>query len=117
VTAHRHVLSEYIRDEQIKSSVQLAAAINYFKKAYTFDLRAFEDTCGVGIVVTADDIHRGVAKLIQDNAGLLAEQRYSCLGALLGQLNASSLKWGTPSSFCSVALLCLSFRAHNSLHR
>lgn len=94
VRVNRYILSEYIRDERIRTSTQLTAAINYLKKTNTFDIKTFEDICGIGIIIDKKEIINGVTKLLNDNADLLTKQRYNCLSTLLNQLNTSNLKWG-----------------------
>ena len=55
---------------------KLDAAIEYGQKSSSFDKAEFEKACGVGVVVTNEDIENAVQKVINDNKEQIVKQRY-----------------------------------------
>ena len=57
------------------------------------DVKAFESACGVGIVVTPEQIEQQVEKLIEAHSSEIREKRYRFnVGLLMGEIR-NSLKW------------------------
>ncbi len=90
--SNRGDLYAAIADGRIKSVPQITAAINYFKTKTAFNLAEFEAECGVGVVVTPDEIKATIAKIIDSNTDDLTAQRYRMKSKLMGVV-APALKW------------------------
>ena len=61
---HRRILLEYVVNTKIKTTIQLAAAFNYISKSANFDLAEFERVCGVGVVVTTQQMNECIDAVI-----------------------------------------------------
>merc|ERR1711970_168020 len=80
----------YIARGQLETPSKLDAAIEYGQKATDFDKVAFESACGVGVVVSNDDIENAVMSVINVNKEQLMKQRYRFnIGMLLGKARSS----------------------------
>jgi len=90
----KHV-AQSIAQEKIKSTAQFQAAINYLKTNTSFDQTAFDSQCGVGVVVTPQQIQAAVDKLFETKATEISEQKWHIpIGDLLNPLKSDeSLKW------------------------
>eukprot|EP01116_Phalansterium_solitarium_P013460 TRINITY_DN30823_c0_g1_i1.p1 TRINITY_DN30823_c0_g1~~TRINITY_DN30823_c0_g1_i1.p1 ORF type:complete len:773 (-),score=346.87 TRINITY_DN30823_c0_g1_i1:174-2492(-) len=92
--AHRALLVKYVVEAKV-GKVNLDAAIEYLVKlaADPFDAADFELQCGVGVVLSSDDIRRGVAAVLDAEKAALVEQRYAYpVGKLLAAARGA-LKW------------------------
>ncbi|CAF0782400.1 unnamed protein product [Adineta steineri] len=93
-TFHRYLI-KYICDEKIKNELQLLAAIDYLLAHPTepVDQKALEESAGIGINVTPEEIERIIEEVIAQNKTKLMEQRYEFpTGTLLGEVR-KRLKW------------------------
>lgn len=91
---HKYLI-KYICDEKIKTEQQLLAAIDYLlsNPQEPVDVKALEESAGVGVVVTPADIERVIEQVIGENKSKLLEQRYSfSVGTLLAEVR-KRLKW------------------------
>ncbi|EFO97175.1 hypothetical protein CRE_03478 [Caenorhabditis remanei] len=82
---------KYIMNDGIKTEPQLSAAIEYLLSHTVkgIEVPAFEKSCGVGVVVTIDDIENAVTKVINEHREKIVAERYSFpAGKLLGELRA-----------------------------
>ena len=80
----------YIARGQLETPSKLDAAIEYGQKATEFDRAAFESACGVGVVVSNEDIENAVMAVINVNKEQLVKQRYRFnIGMLLGKARSS----------------------------
>ncbi|CAL2038876.1 unnamed protein product [Caenorhabditis brenneri] len=82
---------KYIMNDGIKTEPQLSAAIEYLlsNTVKGIEVSAFEKSCGVGVVVTIDDIEDAVTKVIGEHREKIVAERYSFpVGKLLGELRA-----------------------------
>mmetsp|Transcript_10955 Transcript_10955/g.20126 ORF Transcript_10955/g.20126 Transcript_10955/m.20126 type:complete len:794 (-) Transcript_10955:162-2543(-) len=83
----------YIVSGQISSSTQLAELIKQLTKGPdSFDKKTFETACGVGVVVSEQEVKDTIAKLFSDNASILKAKRYGAQGMLFGKARGL-LKW------------------------
>ncbi|KAF3431890.1 hypothetical protein FNV43_RR26626 [Rhamnella rubrinervis] len=75
---HRPKLVEYIVSSKIKTSAQLEAAFSFFSTTgpENFKLNEFEEACGVGVEVSAEEIEQTVKKVFEENKEVILEQRY-----------------------------------------
>lgn len=82
---------KYIMSDGIKTEPQLSAAIEYLLSHTVkgVEVSAFEAACGVGVVVTIDDIENAVTKVIDAQREKIVAERYAFpAGKLLGELRA-----------------------------
>uniref|UniRef100_A0A3Q1G3W9 Glutamine--tRNA ligase n=1 Tax=Acanthochromis polyacanthus TaxID=80966 RepID=A0A3Q1G3W9_9TELE len=88
-------LSESIALRKICTELQLAAALE-FVKSHPHDpinQKEFDKTCGVGIVITPEQIEDAVESVIKKHKEQLLEERYRFnMGLLMGEAR-SALKW------------------------
>lgn len=88
----RKLILGYIRDGKISSSKQVEAVAKYFKKCTSFDKKAFDKDCGVGVVTSSKQIKATVDAIFKKNAAAIKQNRYTGVMKYLGQINAQ-LKW------------------------
>ncbi|KAL6761426.1 tRNA synthetases class I, catalytic domain-containing protein [Haematococcus lacustris] len=92
---HRPTLLSYVLEEKIKSNAQMDGAFDYLKKlaAGSLNTAALEQSAGVGVEVTPEDIKAAVAALVEEHKARLLEDRYQVNpNILLGQITRT-LKW------------------------
>eukprot|EP00123_Amoebidium_parasiticum_P016475 comp23445_c1_seq1/m.39113 comp23445_c1_seq1/g.39113 ORF comp23445_c1_seq1/g.39113 comp23445_c1_seq1/m.39113 type:complete len:787 (-) comp23445_c1_seq1:505-2865(-) len=97
----RPVLVKYVVDEKITTDTQLTAAFDFFKDeeltgGEQLDTSAFDQACGVGVVVTPEQVKAAAAATIEAAKPKVVEDRYHYpLGSLLTSVRAQ-LKWADP---------------------
>lgn len=89
-------LSDLIAQRKISTELQLAAALE-FVKSYpqedSINQAEFENVCGVGVVVTPEQIEEAVEAVINKHKESLLKERYRYnMGLLMGEARAA-LKW------------------------
>lgn len=91
---HRSALVKYVATGKI-AKINLPASLNYLKKLGSdpLDVADFEKQCGIGVVITREDVKREVAKVIEENVNELKEQRYKFPLKGLQDKVRDSLKW------------------------
>ncbi|KAK5863773.1 hypothetical protein PBY51_000778 [Eleginops maclovinus] len=88
-------LSDCIVQGKICTELQLAAALEFIKShpQDPINQKAFEDTCGVGVVITPEQIEEAVEAVIKKHKEkLLVERFHFNMGLLMGEAR-SALKW------------------------
>ncbi|EHA8590277.1 glutamine--tRNA ligase [Cocos nucifera] len=86
---HRPVLLEYIISSKIKNPAQLDAALTFLSNAgpEPFQLKDFEESCGVGVEVSIEEIRSAVTAVLEENMDAILELRYHInVGNLCGQV-------------------------------
>ncbi|CAN6336479.1 unnamed protein product [Urochloa humidicola] len=97
---HRPDLIKYILSEKIKSSAQLDAALSFLSTLGpdSLDPVKFEEACGVGVVVSFEEIQSTVTDVLNENMEAIVEQRYRInVGSLCGQVRKRQ-PWGDAKS-------------------
>ncbi|GMT24399.1 hypothetical protein PFISCL1PPCAC_15696, partial [Pristionchus fissidentatus] len=92
---HLPAVVRLIVEDKVKSDAQATAAVNYILTHAMADLNVaeLEKECGVGIVVTADEIEDTVKSVIASYKEKLVADRYQFpIGKILGDTRAK-LKW------------------------
>ncbi|NWY00040.1 SYQ ligase, partial [Nothoprocta ornata] len=92
---HLGFLVGYIARRDIRSDLQLAAALDYLKShpLEPLDAAAFEQACGVGVSVSPEQIEEAVEAVVsRHRAELLAERYRFNMGLLMGEAR-SRLRW------------------------
>ncbi|KAG6757750.1 hypothetical protein POTOM_038074 [Populus tomentosa] len=95
---HRPALLGYIVTTKIKTPAQLEAAFSFLSGtgSESFELKGFEEACGVGVEVSEEDIERTVNEVFEQNKGLILELRYRTnVGDLFGHVR-KRLPWADP---------------------
>ncbi|KAF9351081.1 hypothetical protein BGX26_010814 [Mortierella sp. AD094] len=84
-----------IRDSKLKTTNQVAAAIRFVSGKNEIDETLFNEECGVGIVVTKEDIVKAVNDYTESVKDKLIKDRYKFFGAYFGGVKKiiPSLKW------------------------
>eukprot|EP01132_Coremiostelium_polycephalum_P010669 gene10669-13068_t len=74
---HRSKLCEYIVAKKVTNS-NLAACLEFLRKTANEELNVaeFEQSCGVGVVITREQVAKAVAEYLAKNQAELLEQRY-----------------------------------------
>ncbi|XP_066999237.2 probable glutamine--tRNA ligase [Anabrus simplex] len=95
VVHHLPFIVKYICSGKIDSVQRLDAALDFLLShpSDTLDVKSFEEACGVGIVVSPEDIERVVEKLIAVHKEELLEKRYRFNTGLIMQDARLQLKW------------------------
>ncbi|KAK6921725.1 Glutaminyl-tRNA synthetase, class Ib, non-specific RNA-binding domain, N-terminal [Dillenia turbinata] len=75
---HRPKLLEYIVSLKIKTPAQLEAAFSFLGSTASenFEVKEFEEACGVGVNVTAEYTEHAVNEVFEENKASILEQRY-----------------------------------------
>uniref|UniRef100_A0A0A9YJG1 Glutamine--tRNA ligase n=1 Tax=Lygus hesperus TaxID=30085 RepID=A0A0A9YJG1_LYGHE len=94
---HRDELYRYIIDKRIRTSAQMNAALQYFRRSATFDPDTFERETGVGVTITREQIEQAINTVVEEHRVELSEQRYKAAGKYLSLL-MNSLKWADGST-------------------
>ncbi|KAH3819313.1 glutamine--tRNA ligase-like isoform X1 [Dreissena polymorpha] len=92
---YQSIIVEYIAKRKLLSEAQVNAAMDYFKHnpLEPVDYHLFESECGVGVVVTPDQVEEAVEGVIALHKTGLLEQRYRYnIGAILAEARAK-LRW------------------------
>eukprot|EP00485_Elphidium_margaritaceum_P012702 CAMPEP_0202706598 /NCGR_PEP_ID=MMETSP1385-20130828/18997_1 /ASSEMBLY_ACC=CAM_ASM_000861 /TAXON_ID=933848 /ORGANISM="Elphidium margaritaceum" /LENGTH=774 /DNA_ID=CAMNT_0049365109 /DNA_START=49 /DNA_END=2373 /DNA_ORIENTATION=- len=89
---HRKQLLSYVANGGIQNVVQLAAAYKFITQNVTFDAKKFEQSCGVGVVVTEAQITQTVDEVIAKYKTQLSEKGKGCLGVMFKEIK-STLPW------------------------
>lgn len=89
---NRQDLYAAIVREEIRTPVQLAAAINYFKTKTAFDKAEFDKECGVNVVISPEEIKATIDATLAEHRERLMQDRYRAVGFVLGQVT-QKLKW------------------------
>ncbi|GAB1607589.1 glutamine--tRNA ligase-like [Argonauta hians] len=89
------MLVEYIGKNQITSDLQLDSAMSYLLSNPTdpVDIKMFEESCGVGVVVTSDQVEAAVEKVVGKHKEELLAKRYHFNTGLLMSEVRNALKW------------------------
>ncbi|KAF9428091.1 hypothetical protein BGZ76_002065 [Entomortierella beljakovae] len=92
--AHLDYIAEAIRDSKLTSSDQVTAAIKFVTKKDEIDEAAFNSECGVGVVVTKDDVKTAVDAYTETVKDKLIKDRYKFFGPYFsGAKSIPSLRW------------------------
>ncbi|CAO2181181.1 unnamed protein product [Urochloa humidicola] len=93
---HRPVLIKYVLSTKIKNPAQLDAALSFLTNTGpdSLDVEKFEEACGVGVVVSIEEIKSTVTDVLEENMQAIKEQRYHInVGTLCGQVRKRH-PWG-----------------------
>uniref|UniRef100_A0A8C4GQ72 Glutamine--tRNA ligase n=1 Tax=Dicentrarchus labrax TaxID=13489 RepID=A0A8C4GQ72_DICLA len=88
-------LSDNIAQCKICTELQLAAALDFVKShpQEPINQKAFEEACGVGVVITPEQIEDAVSTVIKKHKEQLLNERYRFnMGLLMGEAR-TALKW------------------------
>lgn len=89
------LLADYIAQRKITTELQLAAALDFVKShpQDPINQNEFESACGVGVVITPEQIEDAVEAVIKQHRDGLVNERYRFnMGLLMGEARAA-LKW------------------------
>jgi glutaminyl-tRNA synthetase len=93
---HSDFVVGYLCDSRIDSEVRLNAALDYLLRnagVSSVDAKAFEAACGVGVVVTPEQIEKTIEKIIAEAGDELVAKRYRYpIGTLMAKVR-ESLPW------------------------
>ncbi|KAJ9708208.1 hypothetical protein PVL29_000325 [Vitis rotundifolia] len=95
---HRPTLLRYIVSSKIKTPAQLEAAFLFYSSigSENFELKEFEESCGVDINVPIEDIERTVNEIFEENKNVILGQRYKTnVGDLFGHVRKRH-PWADP---------------------
>ncbi|KAF9109356.1 hypothetical protein BGX27_007703 [Mortierella sp. AM989] len=91
---HIDYIAEAIRDSKLTTSDQVSAAIKFVSNKKDIDAAAFNEECGVGVVVTKEDVNKAVDTYTETVKDKLIKDRYKYFGLFFaGVKNIPSLKW------------------------
>ncbi|KAJ3331045.1 hypothetical protein HDU76_004212 [Blyttiomyces sp. JEL0837] len=91
---HLGYVAKAIAKSKLKTNDQVAAALKFVEsvKDGSIDEAAFDKACGVGVVVTPQEIEEAVRRLMDSKKAELEAKKWALLGALLGTLR-TELRW------------------------
>jgi len=95
ISHHRSTLAKYVAQKKINNELQLNAAMEYLLHHPENDIsvKNFEESFGLGIVVTPDHIVEAVKSVIDKKREEIVEKRYKFNTGLLMADVRSLLKW------------------------
>ncbi|XP_059622041.1 probable glutamine--tRNA ligase [Phlebotomus argentipes] len=98
ILGHLGFLAEYIKTQKLDSIPRVDAALEFLlthgsKSGASVSVPDFESACGVGIVVTPEEIDRAVEKVIGKSREAIVEQRYRFNVGKIMQEVRSALPW------------------------
>ncbi|XP_011330844.2 probable glutamine--tRNA ligase [Ooceraea biroi] len=88
------LVSRYIVEKKLSNVERVDAALTYLlANVNTFNVTNFEESCGVGVVVSPEQIEKEVERIITTHKDELLEKRYRFnIGPLMQQVR-NNLKW------------------------
>ncbi|KAJ1880358.1 Glutaminyl-tRNA synthetase, partial [Kickxella alabastrina] len=94
-TPHAEYIAQAIASGRIASTEQLTAATKFcIKNDPAANEQAFDEACGVGVVVSDDEISASVKDVIDSVKDSLVKERYRGQGKVLGLIKkAPALRW------------------------
>ncbi|KAH7036572.1 tRNA synthetases class I, catalytic domain-containing protein [Linnemannia elongata] len=91
---HLDYLAKAIRDSRLTTSDQVSAAIKFVQDKKEIDEVKFNEECGVGVVVTKEEVNSAVDAYTETVKDRLVKDRYKFFGLFFaGAKNIPSLKW------------------------
>ncbi|XP_067614419.1 probable glutamine--tRNA ligase [Eurosta solidaginis] len=97
------LLTRYIVERKLDTTLRVDAALEYLmkniqKKGVAINIQEFEEACGVGVVVTPEEIERVVQEQVKLFKDVLLEQRYHFNAFKIMQEVRGQLKWADAKS-------------------
>ncbi|XP_011203729.2 probable glutamine--tRNA ligase [Bactrocera dorsalis] len=97
------LVTRYIVDRKLDTTLRVEAALEYLlknvqKKGASVNLKEFDEFCGVGVIVTPEEIERIVQEQIKLHKDVLLEQRYHFNAFKIMQEVRAQLKWADAKS-------------------
>uniref|UniRef100_A0A1L8DRP0 Probable glutamine--tRNA ligase n=1 Tax=Nyssomyia neivai TaxID=330878 RepID=A0A1L8DRP0_9DIPT len=97
IVAHISFLSQYIVAQKLDTIPRVDAALEFLLthgvKSTTINIQDFDKACGVGIIVTPEEIDKTVEGVIKKNLGAIKEQRYRFNVGKIMQEVRTALPW------------------------
>ncbi|KAK3811946.1 MAG: tRNA synthetases class I, catalytic domain-containing protein [Benniella sp.] len=91
---HLEYISVAIRDSKLSTSDQVSAAIKFVNNKQEINEAAFNEECGVGVVVTKEDVKKAVDEYTKTVEAKLKADRYKFFGPFFaGVKGIPSLRW------------------------
>lgn len=91
---HMPLIVKYIVTKKLDNTLRVDKAIEFaLTHISDININEFERFCGVGVVVTPEEIEKAVEKIILENKSELLEKRYKFNSGLLMQKVRSALPW------------------------
>ncbi|KAF9981914.1 hypothetical protein BGZ65_003434, partial [Modicella reniformis] len=91
---HLDYIARAIRDSKLTTSDQVSAAIKFVNGKQDINEAAFNEECGVGIVVTREQVNKAVDTYTETVTDKLIQDRYKFFGPFFaGVRNIPSLRW------------------------
>lgn len=88
------VLAKYIVSKKLDNTLRVDKAVEFaLSHIKAIDLNEFESFCGVGVLVTPEQIEKAVEQAITNNKQELLEKRYKFNTGLLMQNVRQNLPW------------------------
>lgn len=100
---HLPLLVRYIVEKKLDSTMRVDAALEYLlkqvqKKGQAINLQELDKECGVGVVVTPEEIEKVVQQQVAKHKEALLEQRYHFNAFKIMQEVREQLKWADAKS-------------------
>lgn len=91
---HLPFLVKYIASKKLDTNLRVDKALEYaLSHTSNIDAKEFETYCGIGLVITPEEIEKVVEKLISANKGELLKLRYKFNTGVIMQKIKSELPW------------------------
>lgn len=96
VSAKLLFLRDYIAQGKLDSTLRVDVALDYLLSNVNeanFDVEAFEKACGVGVIVTPEQVEDAVEKHMAKYKQELLEKRYKFASGIIMQAVRAELPW------------------------
>lgn len=91
---HTQFLVSYIGEKKLNNTQRIDAALQYLlAELKDIDANAFDEYCGVGVVVSADEIEQTIEEVIEKYKKDILEKRYKFNSGIILQEVRNRLKW------------------------
>ncbi|AAS54749.1 AGR259Cp [Eremothecium gossypii ATCC 10895] len=97
----QNLVAEGIRSGELKTSLQVDAALKYVKRAGEgATVAEMHAESGVGVQVTEDQVQARVVQYLEENRAKIESERYKLVPGIFAQIKAlPELKWADPRLF------------------
>ena len=99
------LITKYVAEDKITADVQLEAALTYIKTIGDTDLniKEFEESSGVGMVITDKDIEGTIKNMFEENKETILKERYTYNFTSFLHKAKEVLKWGDGKKIFEIA--------------
>ena len=97
---NRKLIAQAVADGRVSSPAQIEAGVKYLSTSESPSVEDLDKECGVGVVISKEDIERAAKQYFAENKEKIVQMRYKALGPTLGAIKRiPELKWANAAFF------------------